>query len=56
MRTLSLFGRGVCSHAEQHPGAKELRKFLEQGDAACDMDEDDVVEDIRRDVLYRGSN
>jgi hypothetical protein len=31
---------------------KELRKFLEQGDAACDMDEDDVVEDIRRDVLY----
>ncbi len=31
---------------------KELRKFLEQGDAACDMDEDDVVEGIRRDVLY----
>lgn len=31
---------------------KELRKYLERGDAACDMDEDDVVEDIRRDVLY----
>lgn len=31
---------------------KELRKCLEQGDAACDMDEDDVVEGIRRDVLY----
>ena len=31
---------------------KELRKFLEQGDAACDLDEDDVVEGIRRDVLY----
>lgn len=31
---------------------KELRKCLEQGDAACDMDEDDAVEGIRRDVLY----
>lgn len=31
---------------------KELRKFLEQGDAACNLDEDDVVEGIRRDVLY----
>lgn len=31
---------------------KELRKYLERGDAACDIDEDDVVEDIRRDVLY----
>lgn len=31
---------------------KEMRKFLEQGDAACDMDEDDVAEGIRRDVLY----
>ena len=31
---------------------KELRKCLEQGDAACGMDEDDAVEGIRRDVLY----
>ena len=31
---------------------KELRKCLEQGDAACDMDEDDAVEGVRRDVLY----
>ena len=31
---------------------KELRKCLEQGNAACDMDEDDAVEGIRRDVLY----
>ena len=31
---------------------KELRKCLEQDDAACDMDEDDAVEGIRRDVLY----
>lgn len=31
---------------------KELRKCLEQGDAACDMDEDEVIEGIRRDVLY----
>lgn len=31
---------------------KELRKCLKQGDAACDMDEDDEVEGIRRDVLY----
>lgn len=31
---------------------KELRKCLEQGETTCDMDEDDVVEGIRRDVLY----
>lgn len=31
---------------------RELRKCLEEGDAACDMDEDDVVEGICRDVLY----
>lgn len=31
---------------------KELRKYLEESDAACDMDEDEVIEGIRRDVLY----
>lgn len=31
---------------------KELRKCPKQGDAACDMDEDDAVESIRCDVLY----
>ena len=31
---------------------KELRRFLEEVDAACDMDEDEAIEDIRRDVLY----
>lgn len=30
---------------------KELRKRLEEGDVVCDMDEDDAVEGIRRDVL-----
>ena len=31
---------------------KELRRYLEQGGAAPDMDEDDTVEGIRSDVLY----
>lgn len=31
---------------------KELRKCLDEGDAVCDMDEDEVTEGIRRDVLY----
>lgn len=31
---------------------KELRKCLEEDDAACDMDEDEVIEGIRHDVLY----
>lgn len=31
---------------------KELCKCLEQGEAACDMDEDEAIEGIRRDVLY----
>ena len=31
---------------------KELRRYLERGDAASDMDEDDTVEAIRGDVLY----
>lgn len=31
---------------------KELRKRLEEGDAACDMDEDEAIEGVRRDVLY----
>lgn len=31
---------------------KELRRYLEQVDAAPDMDEDDTVEGIRSDVLY----
>ena len=31
---------------------KELRKCLEKGGVACDMDEDDAIEGIRNDVLY----
>ena len=31
---------------------KELRRYLEQGGVAPDMDEDDTVEGIRSDVLY----
>lgn len=31
---------------------KELRKCLKKDDAACDMDEDEVIEGVRRDVLY----
>lgn len=31
---------------------KELRKCLVQGETACDMDEDEAIEGIRRDVLY----
>ena len=31
---------------------KELRKCLKEDDASCDMDEDDAIEGIRRDVLY----
>lgn len=31
---------------------KELLKRLEEGDAACDMDEDEVIEGVRQDVLY----
>lgn len=31
---------------------KELRKCLEGGDAACDMDEDEAIEGVSRDVLY----
>ena len=33
-------------------GQKELRKCLKKDDAVCDMDEDQVTEGIRRDVLY----
>lgn len=33
-------------------GQKELRQCLERGNAACDMDEDEVIEGIHRDVLY----
>lgn len=46
------FGRGVCQRAESHPRAKELRQCLEGGDAACDMDEDEAIEGVRRDALY----
>lgn len=31
---------------------KELRKCLEEDDAACDIDEDEAIEDVRPDVLY----
>lgn len=31
---------------------KELRKCLKKGDAVCDMDEDEAIEGVRRDVLY----
>lgn len=31
---------------------KELRQCLEEDDAACDMDEDEAIEDVRNDVLY----
>lgn len=31
---------------------KELRKCLEKDDAVCDMDEDEVIEGVRQDVLY----
>ena len=31
---------------------KELRKRLEEDNAACDMDEDEVIEGVRHDVLY----
>lgn len=31
---------------------KELRKCLKKDDAACDMDEDEVIEGVRQDVLY----
>lgn len=31
---------------------KELRKCLEEDDAACDMDEDEAIEGVRQDVLY----
>lgn len=31
---------------------KELRKCLEEDDAACDMDEDEAIEGVRNDVLY----
>ncbi len=32
---------------------KELRQCLEGGgDAACDMDEDEAIEGVRRDALY----
>lgn len=31
---------------------KELRKCLEEDDAACDMDEDEAIEGVRHDVLY----
>ena len=31
---------------------KELRKCLEEDDAACDMDEDEAIEGARPDVLY----
>lgn len=43
----------VCAGALNRIRAqKELRKCLEQGDAACDMDEDEAIEGIRHDVLY----
>lgn len=31
---------------------KELRKCLKKDDATCDMDEDEVIEGVRQDVLY----
>lgn len=31
---------------------EELCKCLEEGDAACDMDEDEAIEGVRRDALY----
>lgn len=31
---------------------KELRKCLEEDDAACEMDEDEAIEGVRPDVLY----
>lgn len=31
---------------------KELRKCLKKDDAACDIDEDEVIEGVRQDVLY----
>lgn len=31
---------------------KELRKCLKEDDASCDLDEDEAIEGVRRDVLY----
>ena len=31
---------------------KGLRKCLKKDEAACDMDEDEVIEGVRQDVLY----
>ena len=33
-------------------GERELSKCLKKDDAACDMDEDEVIEGVRQDVLY----
>ena len=35
----------ICEH-------KELHKCLEEGDATCDMDEDEAIEGVRHDALY----
>ena len=43
----------VCANAlNRIREQKELRKCLEKDDAACDMDEDEAIEDARPDVLY----
>ena len=39
----------VLNRIREH---KELRQCLEGGDAACDMDEDEAIEGVRRDALY----
>lgn len=43
----------VCASAPNRiREQKELRKCLEEDDAACDMDEDEAIEGARPDVLY----
>lgn len=43
----------VCANAlHRIREQKELRKCLEEGCAACDMDEDEAIEGVRNDVLY----
>lgn len=47
------FLAAVCASALRRiREQKELRKCLKKDDVACDMDEDEAIEGIRRDVLY----
>ena len=48
-RFLATMCASVLNHMREQ---KELLKRLEEGDAACDMDEDEVIEGVRQDVLY----